>query len=126
MQHSGPVISVAISPDNKLIATGCGDQTVRFWHLATQKPVGPPLLHSAPVSFVAFGQEGRVLTTRSSDGTIRVWEVPAPMKGTVDQIGLWVQVATGMELHGEAARLLDDKELEERGRRLQNLGGLPH
>jgi WD40 repeat protein len=125
LQHSGPVHSVAFSPDKKTIATGCADQTARLWHLPSRKPLGPPLSLPASVSLVVFGQEGRTLTTMSSDGTVRVWEVPASMKGNIDHIRLWVQVSTGMELNGEAARLLDDTELEARWKRLQEVGAVP-
>ena len=125
MLHSGPVLAVAVSPDRRLIATGCGDQTARFWHLPTRRPIGPPLLHSAAVSFAVFAQDGRALTTRSNDGAVNVWQTPTPMQATTERIRLWVEAATGMELDGDVARLLDDEELAARAKRLAELGGTP-
>jgi WD40 repeat protein len=75
------------------------------------------------VSFAVFSQDGQRLTTRSNDGTVRVWDVPAPVKATVEQIRLWVQVSSEMELDGDVPRLLDEKELAERAKRLVELEG---
>jgi WD40 repeat protein len=48
--YSGPVNSVAFSPDGKLVASGSDDGTVRLWEVATGAPHGSPLEgHSGPV-----------------------------------------------------------------------------
>jgi hypothetical protein len=51
--------------------------------------------------------------------------VVGPLKGTAKHVGLWAQVATGMELDCQAGRLLDDEELLRRDKQLQGLGGPP-
>jgi WD40 repeat protein len=32
--HAGTVTSVAFSPDGKMLASGSGDETIRFWNLS--------------------------------------------------------------------------------------------
>jgi len=65
--HSGPVNSVAFSPDSKTIASASDDQTLRLWDAATGKPIGVPLTgHSDFVFGVAFSHDGRRLPPRAS------------------------------------------------------------
>lgn len=74
---------------------------------------------------MAFCPDGdRVLT--GGAGKPRLWEFPPPLEGSVDQIVLWVQVITGMELdESGAVRVLDLKEWHRRKRQLEQLGGPP-
>jgi hypothetical protein len=75
---------------------------------------------------VTFAPDGRRLLTCCGDDTARVWEVPAPVGGTAEQVRLWVEVLTGWELdEARAARTIREPELEQRRRRLAELGGPP-
>ena len=42
-QESHDVISIAFSPNGKLLATGNDDRTLQFWDVATRKAIGPAL-----------------------------------------------------------------------------------
>jgi WD40 repeat protein/poly(3-hydroxybutyrate) depolymerase len=75
----GEVLSVAVSPDGRLIAAGEADGTVRLWDLGGWKAGEPPppsralTGHTAPVHSVAFSPDGKLVASRSHDGTIRLW-----------------------------------------------------
>ena len=74
--HTGPVDSVAFSPDGKTLATGSADGTVRLWDVATHRPDRRALTgHTGPVTSVAFSPDGKTLASGSADGTVRLWDV---------------------------------------------------
>ncbi|WP_455681868.1 nSTAND1 domain-containing NTPase [Streptomyces viridosporus] len=70
--HTGPVESVAFSPDGHTLATGSADRTVRLWDVATGKQRTIPTGHTGPVGSVAFSPDGHTLATGSADGTVRL------------------------------------------------------
>jgi WD40 repeat protein/transcriptional regulator with XRE-family HTH domain len=83
--HTGPVGTVAFSPDGKTLATSSVDGTVRLWDVATGRPIGRPLTsHGGTVIALAFSPGGKTLAvdaggfsaaTRTAVGTVRLWEV---------------------------------------------------
>ncbi|QRV92584.1 hypothetical protein RhiJN_20602 [Ceratobasidium sp. AG-Ba] len=69
------VYSVAMSPDDKRIASGCVDGTVRVWDAETGEAALVPLQgHSGPVSCVAYSSDGQRIASGSFDETIRIWD----------------------------------------------------
>jgi len=71
--HAGGVPCVAFRPDDRLLATGSKDQTVKFWD-----PSSGRLLHSSPplggyVQTVAFSRDGRALAVGASE-KLHVWD----------------------------------------------------
>jgi eukaryotic-like serine/threonine-protein kinase len=62
LQHARPVTVLAVSPDGKLVATGCHDGTVRLWNAATGQ-VERALPGENAVCAVAFSPDGRTLLT---------------------------------------------------------------
>ncbi|NEP44194.1 MAG: WD40 repeat domain-containing protein, partial [Okeania sp. SIO2H7] len=71
--HQGSVLTVDISPDGKLIATGSIDKTVKIWQ--EDGTLLETLEHSATVHRLAFGPDGKSLVSGSIDGTVKLWDV---------------------------------------------------
>ena len=60
------------------------------------------------------------------DRTAKCWELPVALEGEVNQIVLWIQVLTGMELDGDGLfRDLDAATWHKRRQLLIELGGSP-
>src|SRR5207302_77381 len=95
--HRDAVLSVAISPDGKLLASRGGgvaynDNSIVLWDLATGRPIRrfgaaqgaiPPSFTGSPAwAFeVAFSPDSTLLASTagnvlSTDDTVRLWDVP--------------------------------------------------
>ena len=72
--HRGAVTAVAFSPDDRLLASGSADKTVKLWDVATGREVRALRGHVARVTAVAFSPDGRRLATASADQTVRLWD----------------------------------------------------
>lgn len=76
--HSDFIKAVAISPDNKVLASGGGDKIVKLWNLETGEAVGELRGHSSPIYALAFSHDGKTLASASNmefmDGTIKLWD----------------------------------------------------
>ncbi|BAZ09990.1 WD-40 repeat-containing protein [Calothrix sp. NIES-4071] len=72
--HRSGVATVAISPDNRIIATGSGDKTIKLWksdgtNFKTIKA------HDSSVWKIRFSPNGKIIASASFDGTIKLWNV---------------------------------------------------
>lgn len=74
--HSGPVNSVAFSPNGKILASGSDDKLIFLWNIFTGQPIGHPLTgHLEKVTGVAFSPDGKTLASVSVDKTVILWDV---------------------------------------------------
>lgn len=76
--HDKDVNSVAVSPNDKLVASGSQDRTAKLWSLAREGGLG--LLgvfrgHRRGVWAVCFSPVDQVLATSSADGTTKLWSL---------------------------------------------------
>ena len=80
-------ISVAFSPDGRILAVGSADNRVRLYDVADlARPVllGHPL--TGPTGYVysvAFSPDGRTLAAGVTDGTVWLWHVTDPARPTL-------------------------------------------
>ncbi|XP_008286142.1 transducin beta-like protein 3 [Stegastes partitus] len=76
--HDKDVNSVAVSPNDKLLASGSQDRTAKLWSLSGDGTVG--LLgvfrgHRRGVWAVCFSPVDQVLASSSADGTTKLWSL---------------------------------------------------
>jgi RNA polymerase sigma factor (sigma-70 family) len=73
--HTDPVLTLAISPDGKTLASGGWDTTVRLWDVATGKELRTLNGHRNQVYTLAFSPDGKTLASGGWDRTVRLWDV---------------------------------------------------
>lgn len=73
--HDKDVNSVAVSPNDKLVASGSQDRTAKLWSLVDMSLLGVFRGHRRGVWAVAFSPMDQVLATASADGTVKLWSL---------------------------------------------------
>jgi WD40 repeat protein/serine/threonine protein kinase len=77
--HTGPVHTVAISPDGRLALSVSGlpqgDETMRLWDLRTGKEVRQFTGHKGQLIAVAFSPDGKRALSGGDDTVARLWDV---------------------------------------------------
>ncbi|CAH1801636.1 unnamed protein product [Owenia fusiformis] len=72
--HAEAVISAQFSPDGRYLASGSGDQTVRFWDINTETPHHTCKGHKHWVLCIAWSPNGRKLASGCKNSQIFVWD----------------------------------------------------
>ena len=76
LDTNGFILSMAYSPNGKVICIGLNDNTLHLLNVDTGKPIGLPLQgHEGHVTAVAFSKDGKKVISGSDDRTIRIWDV---------------------------------------------------
>jgi WD40 repeat protein len=76
--HTGMVLSAALSPDEKVIASGGEDNTVILWNIDTGEEIRRLRGHEKQVRHVIFSPDGLRLASASDDGTVKIWDAVQP------------------------------------------------
>ena len=64
---------ISISPDEKTVAFGCKDNTIRIYNLGDYSPVCVIDQHTMPVSSIQFSPDGKYLLSGSRDAQLKIW-----------------------------------------------------
>jgi hypothetical protein len=76
--HSGPVNTVAFSPDGQWLASGSDDHTARLFKVNPDGVLGDPTIltgHEDAITSLAFSPDNRWLATGSDDDTALQWGI---------------------------------------------------
>jgi WD40 repeat protein len=71
----GGVMSVAFSPDGKILAAGESNGEIHFWQVTNGKQFLILRGHTSWVVSLAFSPDGRTLASGSSDCMVKLWEI---------------------------------------------------
>lgn len=78
--HTGPVQTLAFSPDARHLATASWDNTVRLWETASGQQLAVLPGHADHVCAVTISEDGRRLASGAAgekDSSVLLWDVPA-------------------------------------------------
>lgn len=77
--HTDLINSVALSPDDKILATGSSDKTIKLWDVKDEEELKTLKVHTDWVRCVAFSPDGKYLASGSRDETVKIWDVQSGM-----------------------------------------------
>ena len=72
--HKDNVFSLAVSPDDRTLATGSYDGEVRLWSVDSGELLHSISAHNAAVFSLSFRADGRVFASASGDRTVKLWQ----------------------------------------------------
>jgi transcription initiation factor TFIID subunit 5 len=76
------VLSLAMSPDGRYMASGDEDGTIMMWDLSTARCITPLMGHNSCVWSLSYSGEGSLLASGSADCTVKLWDVTSSTKLT--------------------------------------------
>jgi hypothetical protein len=96
--------ALAVAPDGRTLALGCGDQAIRLWDLSAGRELPPLVGHQGPVRALAFTPDGRRLVSFDPTGLRLTWDArrlrrhanaPLVRLDADDFNGLWDDLGEG-------------------------------
>lgn len=68
------ILSVALSPDGKLLATGDTDNKIHVWRIADEQLLFTCEGHTNWIRVIAFSLNSKILASASTDQTVKLWD----------------------------------------------------
>ena len=73
--HSDRILSIAFSPDQKILASGSADRTIKLWDAQTGKSIKTLQGHRSWVWGITISPNSKFLASGSYDHTIKLWDL---------------------------------------------------
>lgn len=73
--HTREILSIALHPSGKYLASAGKDNTVRIWDLRTGETIKILEGHNDNVNYVSFSPNGKYLASASDDKTVILWDL---------------------------------------------------
>lgn len=77
--HSGPISSLAVSPDGKLLLSGSSDNTVKLWDIRSKRLLRTMSGHTQSINSIKFSPCGKKAASAAGhfgdDATVRIWDL---------------------------------------------------
>lgn len=75
-KHNSYITSnIVYSPDEKFVASGGKDRTVRIWSILDKKEVRIFKGHNDEITSIMYSSDGKFIASASKDSTIRIWDI---------------------------------------------------
>jgi WD40 repeat protein/tRNA A-37 threonylcarbamoyl transferase component Bud32 len=74
----GPVHCLAVSPDERTLASGDGEGTVRLWDIATGRALGQYHWQATAIHRLAFAPDNRTLAAATAEGVVQQLDATIP------------------------------------------------
>jgi WD40 repeat protein len=69
------ILSIAFSPDGKLLATGDVNGEIYLWRVSDGQPILNCKGHAGWIHAIAFSPDGKMVCSASSDLTVKLWDI---------------------------------------------------
>lgn len=73
--HASDILTIAFSPNGRLLATAGTDQTIRLWDPETGRDLKILRGHMGAVHALTFSPDGKLLASGSADTSVRIWDI---------------------------------------------------
>ncbi|KAG2741053.1 WD40 repeat-like protein [Suillus brevipes Sb2] len=80
LEHTDNIYGIAISPNDRILASVSRDHTARLWNLDNGQPISSPIQHAKQVTYVSFSAGGKQLATGCGDNNAYIWDAAAILR----------------------------------------------